>query len=111
MITRYYHRNAQGLKQLTSDIGCYSNQSGSLLLNLETFNLNEIISDIVDDYRNEIERSGNDVKLIHEGHNEIIQVDGDKNRLTQVIYNLIGNAVKFTTQGSITIKAEIEKEK
>ena len=85
-------------------------QSGSLILNLETFNLNQIISDIVEDYRNEIERSGSDVKLIHEGQNEIIQVDGDKNRLTQVISNLIGNAVKFTTQGSITIKAEIEKE-
>ena len=85
-------------------------QSGSLILNLETFNFNQIISDIVEDYRNEIERSGSDVKLIHEGQNEIIQVDGDKNRLTQVISNLIGNAVKFTTQGSITIKAEIEKE-
>ena len=53
----------------------------------------------------------NDVKLIHEGHNEIIQIEGDKNRLTQVIYNIIGNAVKFTTQGSITIKAEIERRK
>ncbi|MGC2383956.1 MAG: ATP-binding protein [Nitrososphaeraceae archaeon] len=40
----------------------------------------------------------------------MIQVDEDKNRLTQVISNLIDNAVKFTTQGSITIKAEIEKE-
>ncbi len=34
----------------------------------------------------------------------------DKNRLSQVISNLVGNAVKFTTQGSITIKAEIEKD-
>ena len=42
--------------------------------------------------------------------NEIILIEGDKNRLSQVIYNLIGNAVKFTTQGSITIKAEIEEE-
>ena len=104
-------RNAKRLKQLTEDILDVTRiQSGSLILNLETFNFNQIISDIVEDYRNEIERSGSDVKLIHEGQNEIIQVDGDKNRLTQVISNLIGNAVKFTTQGSITIKAEIEKE-
>ena len=103
-------RNAKRLKQLTEDILDVTRiQSGSLILNLETFNLNQIISDIVEDYRNEIERFGSDVKLIHEGQNGIIQVDGDKNRLTQVISNLIGNAVKFTTQGSITIKAEIER--
>ena len=105
-------RNAKRLKRLTEDILDVTRiQSGSLILNLETFNLNQIISDIVGDYRNEIERLGSDVKLIHEGQNGIIQVDGDKNRLTQVISNLIGNAVKFTTQGSITIKAEIEEEK
>jgi signal transduction histidine kinase len=104
-------RNAKRLKRLTEDILDVTRiENGSLIVNLETFNLNQIISDIVEDYRNEIERFGSDVKLIHEGQNEIIQVDGDKNRLTQVISNLIDNAVKFTTQGSITIKAELEKE-
>ena len=107
-------RNASRLQRLTSDILDVTRiESGSLRLNLEKFNLNQVISDILDDYRNEIERSGgnnNNVKLIHEGHNEVIQVEGDKNRLTQVISNLVGNAVKFTTHGSITVKAEIERE-
>ena len=100
------------MKQVSEDILDVTRiESGSLRLNLENFNLNQVISDVVDDYRIEIERSGNnDVKLIHEGQNEIIQIEGDKNRLTQVISNLISNAVKFTSQGNITIKAELEKE-
>jgi signal transduction histidine kinase len=105
-------RNATRLQRLSSDILDVTRiESGTLWLNLERFNLNEVILDVVEDYRSELERSGNyDVRLIFEDQNKILQIEGDKNRLTQVISNLVGNALKFTTHGSITVKTEIEEE-
>lgn len=42
------------------------------------------------------------VELIFDPSDEDILIDSDKNRIFQVISNLIGNAFKFTTKGSIS---------
>ena len=42
------------------------------------------------------------VELVYEASDEEIVVEGDKNRIFQVISNLIGNAFKFTTQGRVS---------
>lgn len=100
-------RNATRLQRLTSDILDVSRiESRALRLNLEQFDLNQVISDVVEDYRNEIEKSNSGIKLFHEEQNVTIQVEADKNRLSQVISNLLNNAMKFTKEGSITINAE-----
>ena len=73
-------RNATRLQRLTSDILDVTRiESQSLKLNRERFNLNELISDVVDDYRSEIEKSKGRVKLLHEELNGIIYVEADKN--------------------------------
>jgi signal transduction histidine kinase len=45
------------------------------------------------------------LKLLNEIGDEIPLVEADENRLQQVIYNLIGNAVKFTPAGAVSIHA------
>ena len=42
------------------------------------------------------------VSLVHEPSDESLMIETDKNRVFQVISNLIGNAVKFTKEGSIS---------
>src|ERR671915_50029 len=48
--------------------------------------------------------NGKNVKLLYEPRDII--VEGDKGRISQVISNILSNATKFTTEGSILIKSE-----
>jgi len=42
--------------------------------------------------------------------NNEISIEADRNRLTQVIHNLLDNAIKFTEKGSITVFVETKKD-
>jgi signal transduction histidine kinase len=96
-------RNATRLQRLTNDILDVTRiGTQSLKLNIEErVNLNELISYVIEDQRTEIEKSNNYIRLVHEPQQDhSIEVDADKNRLTQVISNLLSNAIKFTTEGT-----------
>jgi two-component system sensor histidine kinase ChiS len=50
------------------------------------------------------------VKLTVEVEEGLPPVYGDKLRLNQILLNLVSNAVKFTAEGTITLKAEVRDE-
>jgi signal transduction histidine kinase len=102
-------RNAKRLQRLTEDILDVTKiESHSLKLNKERFNLNDLISSIIEDYRNHIKKDNIAVKLLYEPNNKdnIIFVEADRGRLIQVISNLLDNAIKFTKEGTISIITE-----
>jgi two-component system sensor histidine kinase VicK len=102
-------RNAKRLQRLTEDILDVTRiETQSLKLNVERVNLNELISDIIEDQKNEIEKTNKDIRLVHERQDQIIEIDADKNRLTQVISNLLSNAIKFTRDGTIRVTEEVK---
>jgi signal transduction histidine kinase len=96
-------RNAKRLQGLTDDILDVTRiESHTLKLNKEKFNLNDMITNCINDVT--INNNGKNVKLSYEPRDII--VEGDKGRISQVISNILSNATKFTTEGSILIKSE-----
>jgi two-component system sensor histidine kinase VicK len=107
-------RNANRLHQLTEDILDVTRiESHTLKLRKEMFNLNDVMLDVVEDYRKQVANgsSGNNgnVKLMYQpansgaGSNSSILVETDRRRLAQVISNLLDNAIKFTKEGTLTV--------
>jgi len=100
-------RNCYRLYRLTEDILDVTKiESQSLKMNKEIFQLNEIIENVVKDYKEIInkKRYGSDlIKIGYEPNNNNIFLKADKGRITQVLSNLLDNALKFTTEGSINI--------
>ena len=106
-------RNARRLQRLTEDILDVTRiESRTLELQKERFNLNDILSNLIQDYGSQIERKDNNnnneqnLKILYEPNDDNIFVHADKARITQVISNLISNSLKFTRLGKISINSK-----
>jgi signal transduction histidine kinase len=101
-------RNAKRLERLASDILDVSKiESQSLKLNKERFNINNVLYDTIQDIRNRLANDNgldSSVKVYYEPKDII--VEADKGRITQVVSNLLNNAIKFTEEGVISVGAE-----
>ncbi len=105
-------RNAKRLQRLTDDILDVTKiESQSLKLNKERCNLNDVITNVIDDmiinreFKKE-NNNGDDNNIKLEYRPKDIFVEVDRVRVTQVISNLLNNAIKFTKEGKITITIE-----
>ena len=93
--------NAKRLQRLTEDILDVTRiESQSLGLEKEKFILDDLVLSIVEEYKKQIEHDNKvKIKLVYnpiEDNNIIIYAD--RFRITQVISNLIDNAIKFTEE-------------
>lgn len=77
-------------------------EAGKMDLFLEPFNLADLISDVVQSALPLVEENGNCLEV--ECPDEAGSVFADLTKVRQVLYNLLSNAAKFTTNGTITLR-------
>ncbi|WP_455612889.1 ATP-binding protein [Bacteroides congonensis] len=74
-------------------------ESGTIEFSYGPVNLHHLCREVHDAH---IFRTPQGVNLVYEPSDESLMIETDKNRVFQVISNLIGNSVKFTKEGSIS---------
>jgi PAS domain S-box-containing protein len=102
--------SGNSLLSLINDILDFSRiEADQLLLENQHFNLRMTVEDTVDIIALDAHEKGIGLTCIIEP-NVPSDLMGDPGRLRQVLINLLGNAVKFTDKGEVTLHIQFEKE-
>jgi signal transduction histidine kinase/CheY-like chemotaxis protein len=97
------HGSARGLLEVIDDILSHSKiEAGELTFKQESFDLQRLAGGVLDLFS--VAKKQKSVKMHLEIRGGVpIGLDGDPSRLRQVLVNLVGNALKFTTKGEIRL--------
>jgi CheY-like chemotaxis protein/nitrogen-specific signal transduction histidine kinase len=96
-------QSAENLLGILNDILDFSKvEAGQMELEMLPFNLKTTVQDVVDLLSPKANQKGLELSIDFQKHvNEFLV--GDAMRIKQILHNLIGNAIKFTESGQITI--------
>ncbi len=101
-------RNAKRLQKLQEEMLDVTRiEGGSMQVYKESFNLNVLILDVLQDFRTQL-KSDARIKLDYRSDGDAWVV-ADKSRIMQVISNLLTNAIKFTKSGRILVQLRKKK--
>ena len=98
------------LLNLINDILEYGKiEAGKLELESIDFNLRTTVEDVLSQFAERAQTKGLEITgLVHAAVPTGLR--GDPGRLRQILTNFVGNAIKFTEQGDVTVQAFLEKE-
>lgn len=98
-----------GLLHIVNDILDISKiEAGMIQIDETPFQLDEIISNVYNTLK--LKASEKNLKFLYAIDSDVEnQLIGDKNRLNQILINIVGNAIKFTEKGKIELRVSIQK--
>jgi hypothetical protein len=109
-IYRRLAKETKRLERLVNDLQELSKaEAGYLPINIQRVNLRPLLESLLEKFNDQLLDDGPVLQL--ECPSVLPLVMADIDRTEQVLVNLLGNAVRYTTQGSITLRAETEASK
>ncbi len=97
------------LLQVVNEVLDYSKiSSGKITLNIAPFNLNKLVDEVADVYEKSVIEKGLLFSKQNKSSAKILK--GDAFRIKQILFNLLGNALKFTKQGEISLRVYTDKQ-
>ena len=100
--------SAQALLRIIDDVLDFSKiEAGALTLEETPFSLTGLVEGVVATFRPQAERKGLSlVAAVAPGSTDVLM--GDPTRVRQILFNLLGNALKFTERGGAMVRARTE---
>ncbi|MFL6342696.1 MAG: sensor histidine kinase, partial [Nitrososphaeraceae archaeon] len=99
------NRNAKRLEKLASNLLDVSRieNNRSLELSKEKFDLRQKIENVINDIRTTIGDKDIQIRLESKVQKASVMIEGDTERILEVISNLLSNAIKFTQEGEVVV--------
>ncbi len=102
------HGAGRHLLRLINDILDLSKiEAKKIELQVETFEIKQLVGDVADTMQHLIDKNGNTLKL--EAADALGNMKADLTRVRQILLNLLGNAAKFTKDGTVGLEVRREK--
>lgn len=98
-------RETRRLERLIHDLQELSKaEAGYLSINSRSLDLYPLLDSLVNRFADQLLEEG--PELILNCSKDLPPVQGDRDRTEQILVNLLGNAIRYTEAGSITVKAD-----
>ena len=99
-------QNNTRLLRLFDDMANMSKlEAGDEAVRKEHFNLNQLLMDVADKFADKSQETG--VKIEIETPADVVQPYSDRNRLREILHQYMDNALKFTTEGVVTLGYQV----